>query len=136
MGWTAGSPLPLSTRHGQDTLTRCFDEGTLTIIEKIETYHDVGFAVVLLTPDDAGCVMGGKPEPRARQNVLLELSYFMARLTRKNVCVLKRGEVEIPSDFAGVLWVTMDSGIGRKQALGKELEAARYEVDWNRVMRS
>jgi predicted nucleotide-binding protein len=106
-----------------------------TVIEKIEAYHDVGFAVVLLTPDDEGCVKGGKPEPRARQNVLLELGYFMARLSRKNVCVLKRGEVEIPSDFAGVVWVAMDAGNGWKQTLGQELQAAGHDVDWNQVMR-
>lgn len=106
-----------------------------TVIEKIEAYHDVGFAVVLLTPDDEGCVKGGKPEPRARQNVLLELGYFMGRLGRGKVCALKRGAVEIPSDFAGVVWVAMDAGNGWKQALGQELEAAGHEVDWNKVMR-
>ncbi|MGF6939331.1 putative nucleotide-binding protein [Paraburkholderia sp. UCT70] len=106
-----------------------------TVIEKIEAYHDVGFAVVLLTPDDEGCVKGGQPEPRARQNVLLELGYFMGHLGRDNVCALKRGEVDIPSDFAGVVWVAMDSGNGWKQALGQELEAAGHKVDWNKVMR-
>ena len=106
-----------------------------TVIEKIEAFHDVGFAVVLLTPDDEGCVKGGQPEPRARQNVLLELGYFMGRLGRDKVCALKRGEVDIPSDFAGVLWVAIDAGNGWKQALGQELEAAGHEVDWNKVMR-
>lgn len=106
-----------------------------TVIEKIEAFHDVGFAVVLLTPDDEGCVKGGQPEPRARQNVLLELGYFMGRLGRDKVCALKRGEVDIPSDFAGVVWVAIDAGNGWKQALGQELEAAGHELDWNRVMR-
>ncbi|MGA3251871.1 MAG: nucleotide-binding protein, partial [Paraburkholderia sp.] len=106
-----------------------------TVIEKIEAFHDVGFAVVLLTPDDEGCVKGGQPEPRARQNVLLELGYFMGRLGRDKVCALKRGEVDIPSDFAGVVWVAIDAGNGWKQALGQELEAAGHEVDWNKVMR-
>ncbi|MDN7182837.1 nucleotide-binding protein [Caballeronia sp. SEWSISQ10-4 2] len=106
-----------------------------TVIEKIEAYHDVGFAVVLLTPDDEGCVKGGQPEPRARQNVLLELGYFMGRLGRGNVCALKRGEVEIPSDFAGVVWVAMDAGNGWKLTLGQELQAAGHEVEWNKVMR-
>jgi predicted nucleotide-binding protein len=104
------------------------------VIEKIEAYHDVGFAVVLLTPDDEGCVRGGQPESRVRQNVLLELGYFMGRLGRDKVCALKRGEVEIPSDFAGVVWVTMDAGSGWKQALGQELQAAGHAIDWNKVM--
>ncbi|AJQ46196.1 MULTISPECIES: TIR domain-containing protein [Pseudomonas] len=106
-----------------------------TVIEKVEAHGDVGFAVVLLTPDDEGCVKGGAPEPRARQNVLLELGYFLGRLGRAKVCALKRGSVEIPSDFAGVVWESMDKD-GWKQALGRELEAAGHEIDWNKVMRA
>lgn len=107
-----------------------------TIIEKVVAHSDVGFAVVLLTPDDEGCVKGGTPEPRARQNVLLELGYFIGRLGRDKVCALKRGVVEIPSDFAGVVWETMDSGGGWKQALARELEAAGHSIDWNKAMRA
>ena len=107
-----------------------------TIIEKVVAHSDVGFAVVLLRPDDEGCVKGGTPEPRARQNVLLELGYFIGRLGRDKVCALKRGAVEIPSDFAGVVWETMDSGGGWKQALARELEAAGHSIDWNKVMRA
>lgn len=106
-----------------------------TVIEKVEANGDVSFAVVLLTPDDEGCVKGGKPEPRARQNVLLELGYFIGRLGRENVCALKRGAVEIPSDFAGVVWEPMDNGNGWKQSLGRELQAAGHSIDWNKVMR-
>ena len=106
-----------------------------TVIEKVEANSDVGFAVVLLTPDDEGCSKGGKPEPRARQNVLIELGYFIGRLGRERVCALKRGEVDIPSDFAGVVWETMDAGNGWKQALGRELQAAGHQIDWNQVMR-
>lgn len=106
-----------------------------TVMEKVEAHGEVGFAVVLLTPDDEGCAKGGVPEPRARQNVLLELGYFLGRLGRAKVCALKRGTVEIPSDFAGVVWESMD-GNSWKQALGRELEAAGHEIDWNKVMRA
>jgi predicted nucleotide-binding protein len=105
-----------------------------TVIEKVEAHSDVGFAVVLLTPDDVGCVKGGTPAPRARQNVVLELGYFVGRLGRTHVCALKRGEVEIPSDFDGVVYVDFDSPGAWKQALGREL-AAEFEIDWNKVMR-
>lgn len=107
-----------------------------TVIEKVEAESDVGFAVVLLTPDDEGCMKGGKPESRARQNVLLELGYFLGRLGRANVCALRRGAVEIPSDFAGVIWEEMDAAGGWKRALGRELEAAGHPIDWNKAMRS
>ncbi len=106
-----------------------------TIIEKVEANSDVGFVVVLLTPDDVGHAKDGQPEPRARQNVLLELGYFIGKLGRDRVCSLKRGTVEIPSDFAGVVWEAMDAGGGWKQALARELQAAGYAIDWNKVMR-
>ena len=106
-----------------------------TVMEKVEAHGQVGFAVVLLTPDDEGCAKGGTPEPRARQNVLLELGYFLGRLGRDKVCALKRGTLEIPSDFAGVVWESME-GSSWKQALGRELKAAGYEIDWNKVMQA
>jgi predicted nucleotide-binding protein len=105
-----------------------------TVIEKVEAHGDVGFAVVLLTHDDDGCVKGGTPEPRARQNVLLELGYFLGRLGRSKVCALKRGSLEIPSDFAGVVWEAMDNNGGWKQSLARELKAAGHDIDWNKVM--
>ena len=108
-----------------------------TVIEKVEANSDVGFAVVLLTPDDVGRAKADTDlEPRARQNVLLELGYFIAKLGRTRVCALKRGNVEIPSDFAGVVWEPMDDAGGWKSRLGKELEAAGQKIDWNKVMRS
>ena len=100
----------------------------------MEAHGDVGFAVVLLTPDDEGCANGGTPAPRARQNVVLELGYFVGRLERNRVCALKRGAVEIPSDFEGVVYVPFDGGAW-KQTLGKELAAAGFEIDWNKLMR-
>ncbi|MCA8263601.1 TIR domain-containing protein [Burkholderia multivorans] len=108
-----------------------------TVMEKIEDNSEVGFAVVLLTPDDLGRGVS-EPDlrPRARQNVLLELGYFIGRLGRDRVCALKRGDIEIPSDYLGVVWVSIDESGGWKQALGKELQAAGHEIDWNRVMRA
>ena len=106
-----------------------------TVIEKVEAHGDVGFAVVLLTPDDEGAIKGGTPAPRARQNVVLELGYFIGRLGRTHVCALKRGDLEIPSDFAGVVYETFDNGNGWKQALARELQGAGFHIDWNDVMR-
>lgn len=81
------------------------------------------------------CVKGGTHEPRARQNVLLELGFFIGHLGRDKVCALKKGAVEIPSDFAGVVWESMDDNNGWKQSLCRELEAAGHIIDWNKVMR-
>lgn len=106
-----------------------------TVIEKIETHGDVGFAVVLLTPDDTGGLQGGTSLPRARQNVLLELGFFLGSLGRSRVCALKRGELELPSDFGGVVYEPFDAGGAWKSALGRELQAAGFEIDWNKVMK-
>ncbi|WP_186041512.1 TIR domain-containing protein [Burkholderia gladioli] len=107
-----------------------------TVIEKIEAHGNVGFAVVLLTPDDVGSVKDGTPEPRARQNVLLELGYFIGRLGRGRVCALKRGQLEIPSDFAGVVWEAMDPAGGWKKSLCRELDAMGFDIDWKKAMQA
>lgn len=105
-----------------------------TIIEKIEAHGDVGFAVVLLTPDDVGGKAADSLLPRARQNVLLELGYFIAKLGRDRVCTLAKGDLEIPTDFAGVVWEQLDDGGAWKQAVARELKATGYPIDWNKVM--
>jgi predicted nucleotide-binding protein len=104
-----------------------------TVIEKFEAHSDVGFAVVLLTPDDVGGLASSpdKPSPRARQNVILELGYFIGRLGRAKVCALHKGGVEIPSDIHGVLYVPYDAGNGWRLKLASEIKAAGIAVDLN-----
>lgn len=106
-----------------------------TIIEKFEANADVGFAVVLLTPDDVGGLASdGKLAPRARQNVILELGYFIGKLGRARVCVLHAKELEVPSDIHGVLYVPYDDGGGGwRLKLGYEIKAAGIEIDMNKV---
>ncbi|NTZ95291.1 hypothetical protein FCH79_08135 [Pseudomonas koreensis] len=84
----------------------------------------------------ANQVRGVTPEtrPRARQNVILELGYFIGRLGRGKVCALKRGTLEMPTDYAGVVYESMEGNW--KHALGRELQEAGYYIDWNKVMKS
>ncbi|MGN6065381.1 TIR domain-containing protein [Brevundimonas diminuta] len=107
--------------------------GGRTIIEKIEHHGDVGFAIVLLTPDDIGGVSKADLAPRARQNVILELGYFIGRLGRDKVCALKAGELEVPSDYHGVVYQVLDAAGGWKVPLARELQGAGYSVDWGRI---
>jgi predicted nucleotide-binding protein len=106
-----------------------------TIIEKFEHFAgQVGFAVVLLTPDD----VAGKPgEPvtaaRARQNVIYELGYFAGKLGRGRACLLRKGSVEIPSDLYGVIYKELDPNNGWKMELVKELKAANLDFDANKA---
>ena len=104
-----------------------------TIIEKFEDYGQVGFAVALLTPDDE-CIAqdgGGKSRYRARQNVILELGYFIGKLGRDRTCALILGDVEIPSDYDGVLYIKMDDGGAWKQQLIGEMKSAGLAIDAN-----
>ena len=106
-----------------------------TVIEKLERNSDVHFAVVLLTGDDEGRRKGDTvpPKPRARQNVILELGYFAAKLGRANVCALYEDGVELPSDWNGVVWVVLDGHDAWKYRLAKELRAAGFTIDLNRI---
>ena len=79
---------------------------------------------MLLTPDDR-VTSGGA---RARQNVIFELGYFIGKLGRERVTVLKRGEVEIHSDYSGVIYHEIDNAETWKQQLRQELLAAGMMV--------
>ncbi|MDD9988065.1 MAG: nucleotide-binding protein [Spirochaetaceae bacterium] len=108
----------------------------MTVIEKLEANGNVGYAVIVLTPDDIGRgKLESEEKPRARQNVILELGYFLARLGRKKVIAFSKDEVEIPSDYMGVVYVPFDDAGGWRIRLGKELQNAGYDIDWNRIMR-
>src|SRR5262249_21722503 len=110
------------------------DQGR-TIIEKFEDcVNQVGFAVVLLTPDDIAGTPSA-PAARARQNVIFELGYFAGKLGRGRACLLRKGEVEIPSDLYGVIYKDFDAGGGWRIELLKELKADGLNFDANKVWR-
>ena len=106
-----------------------------TIIEKFEQHAQVGFAVALLTPDDVGALKSNEKnlKPRARQNVVFELGYFLGLLGRERVCALTKGNVEIPSDYDGVVYISLDDG-GWKMDLIRELKNVGFGVDANRAL--
>lgn len=105
---------------------------SMTIIEKIEHYsNEANFAVILYTPCDKG--RGAKEtnilaRDRARQNVVFEHGYLMARIGRSNVCALVKGEIETPSDISGVVYTQLDTNGGWKSELIKELKVCGYSL--------
>lgn len=106
-----------------------------TIIEKIEDYTNVGFGIVLYTPCDLGASQEEKEllKPRARQNVVFEHGYLMGKIGRENVCALVKGDIEKPTDIAGVVYISMDEGGGWKLAVAKEMRSSGYDVDLNKL---
>ncbi len=97
-----------------------------TIIEKFEDYSDVHFAVVLLTADDVGSIADREDKDwryRARQNVIFELGFFIGRLGRNHVCALHQHDVEILSDYQGVVYTPLD-------------DLGRWRLDLTREMRA
>lgn len=107
-----------------------------TIIEKFEFHAQPSCAVVLLTPDDAGALQGDENnlKPRARQNVIFELGFFIGSLGRERVCALTKGDVELPSDYEGVVYIPLDETGGWKMSLVRELKSVGLDVDANRAL--
>jgi predicted nucleotide-binding protein len=107
-----------------------------TIIEKLEQNSDVGTAVVLLTPDDVGKAARDSAEarPRARQNVVLELGYFVGRLGRGKVAVLYDESVDLPTDYRGVEYIKVDAEAAWKLKLARELKQAGVPLDMNKAV--
>jgi predicted nucleotide-binding protein len=115
-----------------------------TLIEKLEQETlDVGYAFVILTPDDVGMekeayekIVADPSDQqssglcyRARQNVILELGYFVGKIGRNKVCCLHKGNVELPSDIHGVIYKKFIESVDEcYKPIIDELRAAGYEI--------
>ncbi len=117
-------------------LHRQADEGK-TIIEKFEKHSDVGFAFILLTPDEVSYLSPQselpeeerKLELRARPNVIFEFGYFVGKLGRSRVCCLHTGSVTLPSDVSGLVYKSFTNSVEESgYSIIKELKAAGYNV--------
>lgn len=118
--------------------------GGRTIIEKLENYSDVGYAFVIITPDDLGGVteLGSawsRPArlrkflktayTRPRMNVVLEFGFFIGKLGRSRVTCLLKKPVEQPSDMQGIVYLNFREPLDEiKEEILKELKAAGYEI--------
>ncbi|HAS6031941.1 hypothetical protein DC365_15730 [Vibrio vulnificus] len=104
-----------------------------TIIEKIEHYSNVGFAIVLYTPDDIGNVKIKADElnGRARQNVVFEHGYLIGKLGRENVAALVEQPIELPNDISGVVYINIDEAAAWQLQLAKEMKQSGYNIDMN-----
>ena len=111
--------------------------GGLTIIEALEKEilspnKGRRFGIVLLTPDDMGYKKEDGPEngePRARQNVVMEMGMLIAAFGRSRVAILKKGHVVVPSDASGIIYLGFNSHVKETAAkLCQRLREAGFEL--------
>ena len=116
--------------------------GGLTIIEALEKEINSPtpghrFGIVLLTPDDRGYKWGddpNDPEPRARQNVVLEMGMLFAAFGRSRVAILKKGHVVVPSDAVNIIHLPFNDHV--KETVPKlcdRLREAGFELSTDAV---
>jgi predicted nucleotide-binding protein len=108
-----------------------------TVLEKFEKHADVGYAFILLTPDEFAypSEQASVPEreraveKRARPNVIFEFGFFVGRLGRERVCCIYKGDVKLPSDLEGIVYKKV---VGPLETIAfglvKELRAAGYAI--------
>ncbi|WP_316214552.1 nucleotide-binding protein [Bradyrhizobium sp. SZCCHNR2035] len=101
-----------------------------------EESEGASFAVVLMTPDDIGGIAGGTAEvqPRARQNVVFELGFFIGKLGPARVAALLKSNVEKPSDFDGIAYIPYGQGTSWKTELAREMHHAKIPFDASAVL--
>lgn len=104
--------------------------GSMCIMDKFERYaSQCDAAFVLLTPDDVTIPHETDPASvksyRARQNVIFEFGYFIAKLGKDRVFLLHKGDIEIPSDVSGILYIPFNKIQDVFLPMKKELEALR-----------
>lgn len=95
-----------------------------TVIEKFEqASDDCDACVILMSPDDIGGLTSTtKQLARSRQNVILEMGYFLGKFgrSRGRVVLIENGSTELPSDIAGIVRIDGNQKMG---ALKTELAA-------------
>ena len=109
-----------------------------TIIEKLEEYTaDVGYAIILATPDDEGKAKSESTyKSRVRQNVVLELGMFLAKLGRNRVAILLKEatDFEKPSDIQGLIYIPFKDKVDEVSlSLIRELTRQGYKIDSGRI---
>lgn len=115
------------------------EAGSKTIVEALEVniYKESALGIILMTPDDYGYSKNqteADRQPRARQNVILEMGMVMASLGRERMLILKKGALELPSDAAGILYHEFNDHVKETvPKLVQRLQQLGFEIDTNKI---
>lgn len=111
--------------------------GGQTIIEKLEEYSsEVGYAIVLATPDEGKSKNEESLKARVRQNVVLELGMFLAKLGREKVAILLKESIDFekPSDIQGLIYIPFSNKVDEVSiSLIRELSRQGYNIDASKI---
>ncbi|ARU03534.1 hypothetical protein CCO03_01505 [Comamonas serinivorans] len=119
--------------------------GGMTIIEALESHiggttDAAKFGIVLMTPDDMGYSKRdgeSKVEPRARQNVVLEMGMLISALGRPNVAILKKGHLQVPSDADGILYIGFNDHVKETvPRLAERLNHAGFKIEGSAIAKA
>lgn len=105
--------------------------------ESCKPTSSIGFGIVLLTPDDMGYAKTDSvtaAQPRARQNVILEMGMLISALSRGKVAILIKQNVETPSDAHGIIYIPFKNNVKETvPKLATQLKAAGYIFDTDQL---
>ena len=110
-----------------------------TLVEALEAsiYKETGLGIILMTPDDYGYSKSQSEadrQPRARQNVILEMGMVMASLGRERMLILKKGALEMPSDAAGIQYHEFNDHVREVvPKLVKRLQQLGFKIDTSKI---
>ncbi len=110
------------------------------IVDHFADYKDVGFALVLLSPDVYVYPKGEEATKRQRtprQDVLLMFGFLLGKLGKDKVLAFYRESPNFafPIEFEGVKFTALDDRDSWKLSLIRELTGCGYTVDAERLLR-
>jgi predicted nucleotide-binding protein len=110
------------------------------LVDRFKEYADVGFAVVLLSPDIYVYPKGEeatKRERTPRQDVTFMFGFLLGKLGKERVLAFYRESPNFafPIEFEGVKFAPLDNRDSWKLALIRELTGCGYIVDAERLLR-
>ena len=104
------------------------------ILEKfLSAASTVSYAIILMTGDDKVKNADEIEAVRARQNVILELGYFISQIGKERIIILQDPNVENPSDINGLLYETIADDGKWKERILTELYTLGYEKIENKL---